>query len=119
VFARLSRTGRRGGKPTSPYHAGNLPAGSRQANWIINVPANRLNYKGWTGTRAQFEDWLKGFREIVNLSAIMVSPEMERTLEQGIARAIGKLEAEHWRKQRQLLRQFGRIVAGLRVFATV
>jgi hypothetical protein len=104
VFARLNRGAR---------------AGDTRSMWIINVPANRLTTKGWQGTKESFDTWIRQFREMLNLSAIMVSPGMESKLRQGLARAIGKLEAENWRKKRQLLRTYGRIVGGLRVLAVV
>jgi hypothetical protein len=107
MFARLNRSGR----TTTSSSLGHTRKGQR-SEWIINVPANRLNREQWQGDQGAFMEWLKEFRDIVNLSGIVSSGEFQNALAEGLERVIGKLGAAQWKKRRALLRQQWKVVAG-------
>ena len=97
MFARLNREGRMKGQRNT---------------WTVNVPANRLNKEQWQGDQGLFMAWLKEFRDMVNLAAIVTSNRFEAATQEGLAAVIGTLQSAQWRKRRQLFRQQWKVVQG-------
>ena len=114
MFARINETGR----IHDPDAVTRLS--SQRSTWTINVPANRLRRDLWMGAQAKFDEWLTQFREMVNLSGIVASPEFNHELALGLERAIGTLQAEQWRLRRaQLAALWGVVTAGTRFLRAV